>query len=132
MHISLLETVRVGKFWVSTWGLPGVQGARVDGMQGIGVNTPQAAEVAEATVGLASERHIPKVGMLTIGLLSMMLATGIPFIIELRGATASGAGVIPMLHFIMAPIHTVFTSPDIGFFLKLRVIGLARCLFECH
>ena len=115
MHTNLLATVKVGKFWVSTWGLPGAQGATVFGIQGMGVSTPQAAEVAEATVGLASERHIPKVGMLTIGLLSMMLATGIPLIIELRGVTASGAGVIPMLHFIMAPIHTVFTSPDIGF-----------------
>jgi hypothetical protein len=82
-------------------------------MHGIGVSTPQAAEVAEATVGLANERHIPKVGMLTIGLLSNMLATGIPLIVLVLGVTTRGAGVMPMLHFIMAPIHTVFESPAI-------------------
>ena len=32
---------------------PGIQGAEMTGTQGIGVNTPQAAAVAEATVGLA-------------------------------------------------------------------------------
>ena len=85
------------------------------GTQGIGVSTPQAAEVAEATVGLAKDRHIPKVGILTMGLLSMMLATNMPCIMEfLGGVTTRGAGVMPMLHFIMAPIHTVLASPAIG------------------
>ena len=84
------------------------------GMHGIGVSTPQAADVAEATVGFANERHIPKVGMFAMGLLSIMLATNKPCIIELRGGnTVRGAGVIPMLHFIIAPIHTVFASPAI-------------------
>ena len=78
MHISLLFLVRVGKPWVDTMTLPGVQGATVLGTQGMGVSTPQAAEVAEATVGFAKERHIPKEGMLTMGLLSMMLATNMP------------------------------------------------------
>ena len=80
IHINLLDTVSVGAPSVSTIGLPGAQGAVVLGTQGMGVSTPQAAEVAEATVGLANERHIPKVGMLTMGLLSMILATGIPII----------------------------------------------------
>jgi hypothetical protein len=78
MHTSLLVTVSVGAPCVSTCVLPGAQGATVLGMQGMGVRTPQAAEVAEATLGLARERHIPKVGMLTIGLLSMILATNLP------------------------------------------------------
>ena len=77
MHVSLLSLVRVGAPWVSTCVLPGAQGAVVFGMQGIGVSTPQAAEVAEATDGLANERHIPKVGMLTMGLLSKILAMGL-------------------------------------------------------
>ena len=112
MHISLLVLVSVGKPWVSTCGFPGAQGAVVQGTHGIGVSTPQAAEVADATVGLARERHIPKVGILTIGLLSMILATNLPCIMELRGGnTTRGTGVIPILHFIVAPIHTVFTSP---------------------
>ena len=114
MHISLLVTVSVGKPCVITWGLPGAHGATVLGTHGMGVSTPQAAAVAEATVGLANERHIPKVGIFTIGLLSMMLATNKPCITKLRGgSTVRGAGVIPILHFIIAPMHTVFGSPAI-------------------
>jgi hypothetical protein len=46
--------------------LPGVHGAAITGIHGIGVNTPMAAEVADATVGLAIDWHIPKVEMLAI------------------------------------------------------------------
>ena len=77
MHISLLSLVSVGAPNVLTKTLPGDHGAVVLGIQGIGVSTPQAAEVAEATDGLASERHMPKLGILTIGLLSMILAMGL-------------------------------------------------------
>jgi hypothetical protein len=39
-----------------------------------------------------------------------------PCIMELRGGnTVRGAGVMPMLHFIIAPMHTVFGSPAILF-----------------
>ena len=131
MHVSLLVMVRVGKFWVSTCALPGAQGATVLGMQGMGVSTPQAADVAEATDGLASDRHIPKVGMLTMGLLSMTLATGIPPIMEVRGSTARGAGVIPMLHFIIAPMHTVFASPAIVKIFELIITYRSKCLSVC-
>ena len=41
-------------------GEPGTQGVVVAGIQGIGVSTPIAAEVAEATVGLAKEEQRPK------------------------------------------------------------------------
>ena len=78
IQVSLLEMVSVGKPWRRTWVLPGAQGAMVLGTQGMGVSTPQAAEVAEATVGLARDRHIPNEGILTMGLLSMMLATNLP------------------------------------------------------
>ena len=47
------------------------------GMQGIGVNTPIAADVADAMEGFASELHIPKGIMFIIGILSMMLAIGV-------------------------------------------------------
>lgn len=43
-----------------TVGEPGIQGAVVTGMQGIGVKTPNAAAVAEATVGFAGDEHMPK------------------------------------------------------------------------
>ena len=52
---------------ISTVGEPGVQGAGITGIQGIGVITPIAAAVAEATVGFASEEHMPKGGILAMG-----------------------------------------------------------------
>lgn len=55
-----------------------IHGATVSGTQGIGVSTPKAAAVADATTGLAIDRHIPNGVMLTIGLLSMMLPAGGP------------------------------------------------------
>ena len=76
-----------------------IHGATVIGTQGMGVRTPRAAAVAEATTGLAIDRHIPNVGMLTMGLLSMMFPAGGPWArTRLRGRTFSGAGVSPMLH----------------------------------
>ena len=56
---------------------PGFQGEVVTGTQGIGVSTPNAAAVAEATVGLAIDVHIPKGGMFVVGMKSMMLAAGV-------------------------------------------------------
>jgi len=47
---------------------PGAQGALVAGMQGIGVSTPDAAAVAEATVGLARDWHMPNGAIFTMGL----------------------------------------------------------------
>ena len=48
----------------------------ITGTQGIGVNTPMAAEVADATVGLAIERHMPKVGIFA-GVKSIVVAISI-------------------------------------------------------
>ena len=53
---------------------PGDQGAFTTGMQGIGVSTPIAAEVAAATCGFAWVLHIPKGAMLSIGMLSITVA----------------------------------------------------------
>ena len=76
-----------------------IHGAGVTGTHGMGVNTPRAAAVADATTGLAIDRHIPNGVMLSIGLLSMMLPTGGPCPkTRLIGSTFSGAGVRPMLH----------------------------------
>ncbi len=65
---------------------PGAHGATIAGMHGIGVNTPQAEAVAEATCGFAIDWHIPKGMMFTIGALSMMVALGFPLI---KGRTKS-------------------------------------------
>ncbi len=82
---------------------PGAQGATVFGTQGIGVNTPKAAAVAAATVGLAGEMQTPNVGMFTIGLLSMMLAAGVPIMVLLFGSTLNAEGAAPKLHIIIEP-----------------------------
>ena len=57
-----------GMFPTNTSGVPGTHGAGVTGIHGMGVNTPKAADVAAATVGLANEEHIPNGKILTMGI----------------------------------------------------------------
>ncbi len=59
-----------------TVGAPGVQGEAVAGTHGIGVKTPLAAAVADATVGFVGAEHVAKVGMFTMGLWSIIFAAG--------------------------------------------------------
>jgi hypothetical protein len=67
----------------------------ITGTHGIGVSTPIAAEVAEATVGLAIERHIPKVGMLA-GVKSIVVAISMFMHFGRSGTvTINEQGVIP-------------------------------------
>ena len=47
---------------------PGVQGADVMGVQGVGVKTPLAAAVADAVAGFAILVHITNPGIFTKGL----------------------------------------------------------------
>ena len=68
LHIHVEVDVRAGEFPIVTVGDPGVQGVDVTGIHGWGVNTPMAAEVALATMGFVMLVHIPKDGMLTMGL----------------------------------------------------------------
>ena len=75
-HMHLQLSSRAGIIHTFSWP-PGAQGPVMTGMQGIGVSTPQAAAVAEATVGLDIDWHIPKGLMLTIGAKSIILAIGI-------------------------------------------------------
>jgi hypothetical protein len=89
-----------------TVGEPGAQGAGITGTQGMGVNTPAAADVAAYTVGFDSDWHIPNGGMLEIGILSMILAAGGPCPSTVGTGTSSALGDIPKLHAIMAPIET--------------------------
>src|SRR5450830_277867 len=107
MHFDTLS--RVGMFASSTVGAPGTQGAAVAGMQGIGVNTPMAAAVAAATVGLAGDMQTPKGMILTIGIWSMILAAGGPSHSTLFfGSTTSDDGAAPIVQVIMAPMETWF------------------------
>jgi hypothetical protein len=105
MHLDAL--FRAGIFPAVTVAEPGDQGAVVTGMQGMGVNTPSAAAVAAATVGFPRDEHIPKGRIFTIGLLSMIFATGILFTKTLfTGRTMSVLGVLPNEHFSVAPMTT--------------------------
>src|SRR6266478_517813 len=106
MHMHMEELLRAGCLPIRTVGDPGVQGAVVAGMQGMGVNTPSAAAVAEATVGFAMDMHIPKVGMLVMGTISMMVAAGVPAMVLLAGKTLSAAGAAPNVQAIIAPETT--------------------------
>ena len=82
-----------------TVGAPATHGVVVAGIQGIGVSTPRAAAVAEATTGLDGVVHIPKGMILTIGMWSMMLAANCPLIVvRLIGSTESTEGAIPIVH----------------------------------
>jgi len=55
---------------------PGDHGAGVTGIHGIGVSTPNAAAVAEATDGLAKLVHIPNGAIFAMGILSVITAAG--------------------------------------------------------
>jgi hypothetical protein len=106
LHAQVQAFVSAGMPRTITVGEPGTHGAGVTGTHGIGVSTPDAAAVAEATVGLASELHMPKGGMFAIGLLSPMLAAAGPSARTSGGTTISVAGAAPKLQFMIAPILT--------------------------
>lgn len=116
MHFDVL--LRAGKLLINTVGEPGVQGAGTTGRQGIGVNTPRAAAVADATAGLAREVQTPKGGILARGIWSIMVAargppaiTGGPL-----GITIKELGATPKEHCIRAPLDT---CKAITYFLKV-------------
>lgn len=67
VHISWQVLVRTGCCPIFTVGEPGTQGLAVTGIQGTGVKTPKAAEVAAATAGFEGVVHMPNGIMLTIG-----------------------------------------------------------------
>ena len=66
MHCDVLS--RAAWFAIKTVSAPGIHGAVVTGMQGTGVRTPIAADVAAATCGFDGVVHIPKGMMFTIGM----------------------------------------------------------------
>lgn len=100
---------------MSTFGAGFNHGPVGTGTQGIGVSTPIAAEVAEATVGLLRLLHIPKGGMLTVGAMSVMTPAGI-LLITTRGVgrALNGAGAFPKGQDRVAPVHRqklIFRNP---------------------
>lgn len=106
-HISCDLESKAGTWPKVAVGQPGAHGARVIGMQGMGVKTPIAAAVAAATVGLAGEVHIPNGVMLAIAWKSMMVAAGCLLVLtRLVGSTISAAGASPKVHCNEAPLQT--------------------------
>ena len=121
IHINMDESSRAGNSPTMTVGQPGVQGAAVAGIQGIGVRTPSAAAVAAATWGLAGDIHIPKVGIFSIGAKSMMVAAGMPDVVTVGADVAIKlAGATPIVHMSIAPVHTC--DP----------IEIPSCVLVCH
>ena len=107
MQINFDWAVRAGIFPTSTVGEPGIHGADVVGIQGIGVNTPSAAAVAAATVGLSILLHIPNGIMFTNGLLSIIFAIGMLLTrVRLVGSMFSMPGAMPNEHCNNAPGQT--------------------------
>jgi hypothetical protein len=72
----------------------------------MGVKTPKAADVAAATCGFDIDVHIPNGMILTIGILSIIVAMGMEVVTRLVGNTLSVDGAMPKLHIIIAPPHT--------------------------
>ena len=98
LHISIELSLRAGWLATSTVDEPGAQGAAMTGIQGMGVSTPEASDVAVATVGFAIEVHIAKGITFNIGTLSMMLAIGILVVTIFTGRTVIEPGAVPKLH----------------------------------
>jgi hypothetical protein len=116
MHINFELLLRAGILPIKTVGEPGAHGETVFGIQGCGVKTPSAADVAAATWGLARELHVPKGMMLAIGLLSIIVAAGwFDVITLLAGNTVSVPGAAPKVHIIVAPLHTDIPILDLPF-----------------
>lgn len=127
MHISVEVLSRVGISASKTVGAPGTHGATVAGMQGIGVRTPMAAAVAAATIGFAGDMHMPNGMILTRGMLSMMLASGISSVSTMFvGRTTSELGAMPIVHIRVAPMQTCIGIQE------LPANGLAGILAKPH
>jgi hypothetical protein len=107
LHISLELSLSAGILATITVEAPGAHGAVVTGMQGMGVNTPIAADVADATIGFASDWHIPNGMIFAIGILSIMLAIGVVVLTIFLGRTVRELGVVPKLHLSIAVLHTI-------------------------
>ena len=89
-HMHLHPSCNAGLLATKIVTEPGTHGAGMTGTHGMGVRTPSAAAVADATVGFAMEEHMAKGGMFLIGMLSMMVAAGGPASNWFSGVTKIG------------------------------------------
>ena len=90
---------------ISTAAEPGAQGAVVKGMQGWGVKTPAAAEVAAATWGLAGLWHMPKGGIFIIGTKSLIVPAGTLPVVTGPAVALNTAGLVPIVQLMFAPVQ---------------------------
>lgn len=113
-HTQTELLFRAGMPPMRTVGEPGVHGAVVAGMQGIGVRTPRAAAVAAATVGLEGVVHMPKGLILTMGAKSMMVRAGVlEHWVRAVLVAVRGVGIMPKAHLHIEP---VLIKRDMRFF----------------
>jgi hypothetical protein len=133
VHNSLELLFSAGMPAIRTVGDPGIHGAVVTGMQGMGVSTPIAAAVAAATVGFAGDAHIAKDMIFTNGLLSMILAIGMAVLTLLIGRTVKELGANPKLHLSMAlphtdwPIYLTTMKQFLIFYDHLFICKISKC-----
>src|SRR4051812_3343595 len=91
----------------SVFGAAGIHGPATVGMHGIGVSTPSAAEVADATVGLDRLLHMANGGMLVAGAMSEITPAGRPSTITFEDADGMKvAGAAPNEQLSIAPMTT--------------------------
>lgn len=107
-HWQVLAASRTLKLFTFVFRAPGFHGPVVTGMQGIGVSTPSAADVAAATCGFDSDMQAPNGMMFAIGAKSITVATSFPSNITGGpfGITVIGEGAIPNEHLILSPNTT--------------------------
>jgi hypothetical protein len=106
-HMQVEVLVRAGMPPTVTMGDPGAHGATVFGTHGMGVSTPEADAVADATEGFARDEHMPNVGMFTMGMKSLMVAAGMfAHMMPVDGSTVSVPGAVPKGHIRLAPDTT--------------------------
>jgi|SRR5262249_52064425 len=98
VHWQVQVDVRAGMLPICVSIAPGFHGPAITGMQGAGVSTPMAAEVAAATAGFDGVVHIPNGGMFVIGIMSWIVPAGLPSTrTRFVGSTLSVDGAIPKL-----------------------------------
>ena len=101
-HVEVLSSA--GTPPIVTLGEPGAHGLAITGMQGCGVRTPRAAEVAAATCGFEGVTHRRNGGTFA-GVMSVTTPAG-------AGPLTNGPvalnvdGAVPNEHIIVAPLHT--------------------------
>ena len=82
------------------------QGGRKTGMQGMGVRTPMAADVAAATVGFVCDVHIPKVGS-SAGVAFTAFNAGVVDVMTVGNPMATTQGARPLSHMHVEPELTI-------------------------